>query len=119
MCVCVFDMGKTLAKRTSRARVLLDIEDMRLLSLLISFKKKNQVFVLEGLKKEMNISHNSLLVHIKRLGGLGLIIVFRGDGPKSYKSKIVNITDEGKKVFEILTDHQTVTINGNKVELWK
>jgi DNA-binding MarR family transcriptional regulator len=110
-------MGKTLEKRTSRARVLLDIEDMRLLSLLVKYGKNNQVFIIEGLKKEMNISHNSLLVHIKRLGGLGLIISFRN--PESYKNKIIHITDEGKKIFDILTDHKTVSINGNKVELWK
>lgn len=112
-------MGKTLDKRTSRARVLLDIEDMRLLGLLIKFEKQSQVFVLEGLKKGMNISHNSLLVHIKRLAGLGLILVFRGDSAETYKSKIVKITDEGKKIYDTLTDHKTVTINGNKVELWK
>jgi len=112
-------MGETLEKRKSRARVLLDIEDMRILGLLLKFENKKQVFVIEGLKEKMNISHNSLLVHIKRLGGLGLILVFRSPDPKTYKNKIIHITDEGKKVLDILTNHNTVCINGNCVELWK
>ena len=116
-------MGKILDQRTSRARVLLDIEDMRILGMLADIAEKNQAFSLDGLKKRLNISHNSLLVHVKRLGGLRLIDVFRmtntKDNKEAYKMKTILLRKEGKKVLDILTDQDSVCINGKMVGLWK
>jgi len=101
-------MKKELSVRLHRARVLLDIEDMRILSLLIEIQKKKQAFTLTGLREDMHISHKSLIIHTKRMVALGLIMSF--PDPTVHRGKILQITETGKKVFDLIED---------KVELWK
>lgn len=76
-------------QRNSRSKVLFDYEDLVLLLLLN--RERNMTFI----KKTMNLSHNSLKIHIDRLSNLNFISVQRGNDD-DYKNKYAKITKEGE-----------------------
>lgn len=123
-------LNKTLDKRTSKAKIIFDIEDIRILKLLDELYKKNEVikfnkkkyrkmYHIKGLSETLNVSHNSLLIHINRLSGLKLISIL-SEIDLGYKYKYLQITEKGEKVLNLLlTNNEEVFINGKLVNLWK
>ncbi len=88
------------SKRKARASVLVDIDDFNILSYLYSYPVKTPLTLVRDI---LNISHNSFLIHIKRLVGYGLMEVKRGEA-KDYKTKYFYITDRGRRLYLILSE---------------
>jgi DNA-binding PadR family transcriptional regulator len=84
-----------LEKRNCRSEVLLDKDDLSLLTL-CSKKEQEIPFLI----KMMNISHKGLLVHIHRLKKEGFIEKLRTE--KNYKVKNILITEKGLKVLNLI-----------------
>lgn len=87
-------------KRTARSQVVLDLDDIAILSYISLNSEGRRIGgrTLESLKKEMNMSHKGLLVHLKRLGSLNLIKIYSNE--ENYKVKIVSTTASGFKIKE-------------------
>lgn len=83
--------------RKSRSPVLFDYDDFLLLTFLNNLQEKVELPIL---LKWLNISHNSFLIHIKRLEQYQFIEVVRGKD-KDYKNKFISITEQGTKALEV------------------
>lgn len=89
-------LEKRESKRRSRAEVLFDYEDY----LIVSLCRLEDKVPLSLVKEYTGLSHNSLLIHTKRLRNYGLIKIERGKD-EDYKSKYVIITRDGKRAYDI------------------
>lgn len=83
-------------KRNCRSEVILDVDDIWILSLL----KRNKLS-LEQIKEKIKISSRGLITHLNRLKKKKLINVLRLKFP-DYKRKFVSITNDGRKILFIL-----------------
>ena len=103
-------------KRVARANVILDNDDYSLLKIL---KENNVIYdnqpeklyslglSYNKLKESLNISHNSLLLHLRRLSKYKLIVVIKTADP--------SVRFLGNQIFGVF-----ITLNGMEViELFK
>lgn len=103
----VKEAAMEIRKRTSRSKVIIDEDDLMLLSL--SMLNPN----LDSLKKKMNISHTCLLIHIQRLKEYNLIKVHRYKN--NYKRKYIKITVDGFKLGKLLNFGEVIRKNSNNL----
>lgn len=93
-------MVKKKKRRIARSPPILEEVDLIILQLLLPPKNiKPPVLVdLDTIKKKANLSHNSLLVHLRRLHKYNLIQVLRS--LENYKLKLVMITNNGFRIWK-------------------
>jgi DNA-binding HxlR family transcriptional regulator len=84
--------------RKSRARVLLDYDDLFILWHLEQGKENS--CPIEVIKKNLNFSHNALMIHVNRLKDLGIITVERYK--EDYKQKYIKLTKEAETLYSDL-----------------
>jgi DNA-binding MarR family transcriptional regulator len=99
-------------KRNSRADVIIDEDDLVLLFLIPPLPSFQDLSII---KDKMNISHNSLLIHLNRLLAHGLINFGRSND--NYKFKIIHMTTSGEKMRKELLKSPDVVSRLNKFEI--
>jgi len=103
-------------KRTSRARAILDIEDINILRLIKLNKTLKGISISLELQKKLNISAKSQIFHVKKLELLGLIFISRTKEHITYKYKILELTENGETTLDIFgsafTGYRKLNNNG-------
>lgn len=96
-------------KRIARAEVIFDTDDYFILSNIIPAIGTPE----EVIKKILNLSHKSLLIHLKRLASHNLIRMVRSE--ENYKRKILEITPAGFELINgILGDSPRIRVLVNE-----
>lgn len=112
---------ESIDKRKSRSEVLFDLDDLLVLSILNNSYEKSKERIdkkiireheqqnlplclvkFENIKKDLNMSYNSLLVHLKRLYSHNFITIARS--PNNYKFKVAGILKEGIYFLNLMQD---------------
>jgi len=104
------------AKRTSRGRAIIDIDDLRILMILLSEKKKNLGAVyLADMEFNLNISRKSILNHLSKMTSFGWILLDKSKKPEEYKRKVVIITHLGEEILFKLHQSKVYTMEDGDV----
>lgn len=84
-------------KRNCREKVLIGEIDL----LLFKQLKKNSKLNISELRENLNISHNTLMIHVKRLEEQNLIKIERGK-KNDFRTKYAKLTKKGEKMFTLI-----------------
>lgn len=88
-------------RKKSRANVLIDMDDYNIIAYVYVNSPHGKV-PLSEVKDFTNLSHNSFVIHIRRLKSLKLLDDPRGEGD-DFRTKYIILTDLGKQAYDVLT----------------
>jgi hypothetical protein len=105
-------------KRKAKSNAVIDYDDLCLLEILNQSQKKKIIPSIETIRKLMNNSYNSLMIHVKRLNSYNYLKVVKLlESKQRFKGNNILgfvITKEGIKILNLLKSNNTI-FNGLNV----